>query len=295
MTKIDEKVLLFLVALIVDLFLGEFPDIIHPVVYMGRIGKFFDNFYNSRSSKTFSFLLGMASLIIELIIWEGLVYFLLRLSKIHTILIILEVYFLKSSFSIRALYEHVDRCRTNDVELLRRNVSMIVSRDTSRLDKPHLYSAAVESLAENISDSITGPLFYYVLFGLYGAIAYRVVNTYDALFGYRTAKYEWFGKFPARFDDLLNLIPSRLTALFISFFNFKRSWEYIRKYGAIKINATYPMSAFAGVLGLGFEKLGHYKFDGKLPDMEDLEKALRLYKKTVFLIILVVIFLCMVV
>lgn len=295
MMGINEKVLVFLLALIIDLFFGEFPSVIHPVVYMGCVGKFFDNIYKSRSSKAVSFVLGMISLIVELIIWGGLGYFLQSFSKRFTIAMIFEVYILKSTFSIRSLYEHVKRCYTNDVELLRKNVSMIVSRDTSKLDKSHLYSAAVESLAENISDSITGPLFYYVLFGLPGAVVYRVVNTYDALFGYRNARYEWFGKFPARFDDLLNLVPSRLTALFISFFNFKRSWEYIKKYGGIKINATYPMSAFAGVLGLGFEKIGYYKFDGKLPDMEDLGKALRLYKKVVFLIILVVVFSCMVV
>ncbi|MEN3043219.1 MAG: cobalamin biosynthesis protein, partial [Fervidobacterium sp.] len=162
-------------------------------------------------------------------------------------------------------------------------------------DKPHLYSAAIESLSENISDSITGPLFYYLLFDLYGAIVYRVVNTYDALFGYRTKRYEWFGKFCARFDDLLNIIPSRLTALVIILFNPKRGLEYITRYGGIKINSTYPMSAFSGVLGVGFEKIGYYKFHGKLPDKDDVFRALKLYKKVVIILLSVVILLCMVV
>jgi adenosylcobinamide-phosphate synthase len=144
-------------------------------------------------------------------------------------------------------------------------------------------------LAENISDSITGPLFYYLLFGLPGAVIYRVVNTYDALFGYRNEKYEWFGKFSARFDDLLNIIPARVTAFVISLFNPVSSWKYILKYGAIKINAMYPMSAFAGVLKLGFEKIGYYKLEGKIPEKEDIKKALNLYKQIVAIILILAI------
>jgi adenosylcobinamide-phosphate synthase len=132
-------------------------------------------------------------------------------------------------------------------------------------------------------------LFYYLLFGLPGAVIYRVVNTYDALFGYRNEKYEWFGKFSARFDDLLNIIPARVTAFVISLFNPVSSWKYILKYGAIKINAMYPMSAFAGVLKLGFEKIGYYKLEGKIPEKEDIKKALNLYKQIVAIILILAI------
>nr|WP_277601253.1 adenosylcobinamide-phosphate synthase CbiB [Marinitoga sp. 38H-ov] len=272
-------------SILLDLIFEEPPEKIHPVAFMGIIGK---RLYKKYSNNLKYFIVGMMSLILEIAFWGILIYF---IQKVNIIIIknIILIYILKTTFSIKSLYRHVERCKTNDLNELKRNVSYIVSRNTNDLDKNHLYSAAIESLSENINDSITAPLFYYLLFGIYGSIIYRVVNTYDALFGYRNAKYEWYGKFCARLDDVLNYIPARITALIISFFNLKGAFNYIKKYGRIKVNSTYPMSAFAGVLGLGFEKEGVYKFSGKLPEIEDLNRALKLYKKVVFLILTFVI------
>lgn len=289
-----EKILILVTAIVFDIVFGEYPTKFHPVIYMGFLGKLFDKLYTSKKNNLIAFFLGMFSLGTEVSLWIFIVFG-VDLIEIFWLRLIIEIYLLKASFSIRALYVHVKSCVTDDESELRKRVSLIVSRDVSKLDKPHLYSAAIESLSENISDSITGPLFYYALFGLYGAMIYRVVNTYDALFGYRTPCYEWFGKFPARFDDLLNILPSRLTAMIILIFNPSRAWEYLRRYGGIKINATYPMSAFAGVLGVGFEKIGYYKFHGPLPEKHDVQRALRLYKRVVFVLISVVIISCMVV
>lgn len=236
----------------------------------------------------------MFALVVEICFWVFIV-FVANSIELYWLSFILKIYLLKASFSIKGLYIHVKSCIVDDENQLRKRVSLIVSRDVSKLDKFHLYSAAIESLSENISDSTTGPLFYYTLFGLYGAVAYKVVNTYDALFGYRTNRYEWFEKFPARFDDLQNIVPSRLTALIILLFNPKRGWEYLKRYGGIKINATYPMSAFAGVLGVSFEKVGYYKFHGRLPEKDDVQRGLHLYKKVAFILISVVIISCMVV
>ncbi len=298
---LPKELFALLFAIVYDLLFGEYPTKIHPVVYMGFVGKWFDKKLNKPEKSNFAkFIFGMIALTIEIVLFLVISTSLLVISKsdnkVAQILgFLVAIYLLKSTFSIRSLYEHVARCYTDDVELLRKNVSFIVSRDVSKLDKAHLYSAAIESLAENISDSITGPLFYYLLFGLPGAVIYRVVNTYDALFGYRNEKYEWFGKFPARFDDLLNIVPSRVTAFVISLFNPVNSWKYILKYGAIKINAMYPMSAFAGVLKLGFEKIGYYKLEGKIPEKEDIRKALELYKKVTAIIIFTTIILTAVV
>ncbi|QIV78645.1 adenosylcobinamide-phosphate synthase CbiB [Fervidobacterium pennivorans] len=298
---LTKELFALLFAIVYDLLFGEYPTKIHPVVYMGFVGKWFDKKLNKPEKSNFArFIFGMIAQTIEvvlfLVISTSLVVISKSDNKVAQILgFLVAIYLLKSTFSIRSLYEHVARCYTDDVELLRKNVSFIVSRDVSKLDKAHLYSAAIESLAENISDSITGPLFYYLLFGLPGAVIYRLVNTYDALFGYRNEKYEWFGKFPARFDDLLNIVPSRVTAFVISLFNPVNSWKYILKYGAIKINAMYPMSAFAGVLKLGFEKIGYYKLEGKIPEKEDVKKALELYKKVTAIIILTTIILTAVV
>ncbi len=279
-----EKLLVFLLSLLIDLLIGEPPEILHPVVYMGRITMKINKLSEKSSSRLTRFLAGTVGSLIEIAIWVTLAIAIWKL-KSQLIFLVLSVYFLKTSFAIRSLYEHVRKCETMDIETLRKSVSLIVSRDVKNLDKAHLYSAAIESLAENINDSITAPLFYYVLLGLPGAILYRISNTLDALFGYRTARYEWFGKFPARLDDLLNFIPVRITALIILAFNPRRSWRYIKKYGRIKLNSTYPMSAFAGVLGVKLEKIGYYSFEGKDPDLKDLKASLRLYKKVALIIL----------
>ncbi len=285
----NEKILVFLLALTFDLTIGELPNKSHPVFYMGKIAKIIDKKRTNISSNSLLFILGFISLATELFLWVFSAYFVTKINYAF-FSILLSGFLLKSTFSIKGLYKHVKVCETQDIEELRKRVSYIVSRDTSKLDAWHLYSAAIESLAENISDSVTGPLFYYCLFGLPGAVFYRVVNTFDALFGYRNEKYEWFGKIPARFDDILNFLPARITALFISVFNPKGAFRYIKKYGGIKINATYPMSAFAGVLGLKFEKIGYYSFEGKEPELADIKKALSLYTKTIFLLVLSVLF-----
>jgi len=261
----------FLCAIAIDLAIGEYPNFIHPVVWMGKMVGFF----NIDSNPNVRFFNGLLLLIFDSGLWF--------LGGIGVMIIpgilgfIIQVLLLKSTFSIRGLYAHVKRCKVDDDEKMRKAVSMIVSRDTSKLDRWHLISAALESLSENTSDSITGPIFYYALFGLPGALLYRVVNTLDAMIGYHTEKFEWFGKAAARTDDALNFIPSRLTATFFAIFSPKRAFGAIFKYGPIKINGTYPMSAFSGVLGVEFEKIGIYKFDGREPVLSDITRGLRLY------------------
>ncbi|SDH08751.1 adenosylcobinamide-phosphate synthase [Fervidobacterium changbaicum] len=289
MSPSSDKVYVFLFAVTIDLLFGEYPSKLHPVVYMGFVGKLFDK-VTQQKKNALRFIAGAFALVVEIFFFGAIAVVVLHFRKVESstfgiVLFAIKVYLLKSTFSIKSLYQHMSRCYTDDLETLRKNVSYIVSRDVSKLTKGHLYSAAIESLSENISDSITGPLFFYILFDLPGALIYRIVNTYDALFGYRNERYEWFGKFHARSDDLLNLVPSRLTALVISFFNPLRAWRNMIKYGAIKINAMYPMSAFAGVLGFGIEKVGYYKVEGRLPEKEDVKRALKLYAKVVVLIL----------
>lgn len=108
-----------------------------------------------------------------------------------------------------------DPLRTGDLEGARRAVSMIVGRDTERLDKEGIVKAAVETVAENTSDGVTAPLFYMILFGGAGGVFYKAVNTMDSMTGYKNRRYRYFGTAAARLDDILNFIPSRLTALFM--------------------------------------------------------------------------------
>ena len=142
----------------------------------------------------------------------------------------------------------------------------LVGRDTSKLDKSLMVSATVESVAENSCDSFFAPLFYFLFFGVPGAIAYRVINTLDAMIGHH-GEFEYLGKFAARLDTVANFIPARITALIIVL----AAWICKRNAsGAWRImlrdrrktespNAGWTMSAIAGALGVQLEKVGYYK------------------------------------
>ncbi len=266
------ETIVFAAAVGIDLAFGEWPNAIHPVVWMGRMAKLFDIPSESRAAR---FSAGAILLAADAALWLSVAFFASWAAGI--IGIVLRVFLLKSTFSVRALYTHVRRCARDDTEEMRSEVSMIVSRNTQPLDRAHLVSAALESLSENTSDSVTGPLFYYAIFGLAGAVVYRVVNTLDAIVGYRTERFEWFGKAAARTDDLLNLIPSRLTGVVFALFSPKKGFAAMKKYGPLKINATYPMSSFSGVLGVWFEKAGLYRFEGRAPEVPDIFRGLRIY------------------
>ncbi len=287
MTLFVPNTIVFIGAIAIDLMFGEWPNVIHPVVWMGRMAKFFDIYSRYKSVR---FSLGLLLLVADLTVWLSIAFFATSTEVI--ISMTLQLFLFKSTFSIRALYKHVTKCSSEDTEQMRKSVSMIVSRDVSKLDKPHLISATLESLSENTSDSITGPFFYYALFGLGGAVIYRVVNTLDAVVGYRTEKFEWFGKTSARVDDMLNFIPARVTAFIFAILSPRRAFNSVKKYGALKINATYPMSAFSGVLNVWLEKKGVYRFEGREPMLTDISRGLRVYLFVV--LILIVIFLLIV-
>ena len=162
----------------------------------------------------------------------------------------------------------------------------LVSRDTSALDTSQVAAATIESVAENNSDGVIAPLFYYALGGLPGALAYRFANTADSMLGYHDPIREWLGKVPARLDDVTNLIPARLTACLLN----AAAWLHggnaavaylIRRRDASQTaspNAGHPMSVMAGALGVELEKVGHYRLGAGLnvarPD--DIPKAVRL-------------------
>ncbi|AEC51914.1 cobalamin biosynthesis protein [Pyrococcus sp. NA2] len=267
------ELLTFVLALSLDLLLGEPPAIFHPVVWMGKLIGLLDGVY-SRRSPLLDFLAGTLSAF-------AVISFALLLSLLPSLLppplnYLLASYLLKSSFAIRSLHEHVARTITENIEEKRRAVSMIVSRDVKGLDRFHLNSAAIESLAENLNDSVVAPLFYFLLLGLPGAMVYRAVNTLDAMLGYRSERYEFFGKFSARLDDLLNFIPARLTVLLYIPLNPRKILKY---YGMakFKINSDKPIAAMSAVLGVYLEKINCYRFPGREPRDEDIRRALKVY------------------
>ena len=200
---------------------------------------------------------------------------------------------LKTSFSVRQL-EH-EAART--AELLQRDgvlaargpLTALVSRNLDRLTPRLAASAAIESVAENLSDSFVAPLFYYVILGVPGALAYRAINTLDAMIGYH-GRYEFLGRAAARLDDLANLAPARLTAGILVLAALLGGGS---PRGALAIgfrdhartespNAGWPMAAMAGALHVELEKAGHYVLGGPADDAspEAIRRALPIARWT---------------
>ena len=168
----------------------------------------------------------------------------------------------------------------------RRSLRSLVSRDARTLAPPLVAMAAIESVAENTTDSFVGPWLAFALLGLPGAFAYRAVNTLDSMIGYR-GRYEYLGKASARLDDLVNLIPARLSALLmlvagrlLCALPAGRGWRIaMRDRGLTESpNAGWTIGAAAGLLGVALEKTGHYRIGDGLrePAPADIGAAVRL-------------------
>jgi adenosylcobinamide-phosphate synthase len=198
---------------------------------------------------------------------------------------------LKSTFSLRGLNQASREVEValadGDLPAARRLLAWhLVSRDTADLDASQVAAATIESIAENSSDGILAPFFYYALGGLPLALIYRYANTADSMLGYHTQALEWLGKIPARLDDLFNYLPARLTGLLIVLSaslccgNAQQAWRAL-KCDARRTqspNAGYPMSAMAGALDIELEKVGHYCLGrgGSKPGGSDIQRARRL-------------------
>jgi adenosylcobinamide-phosphate synthase len=162
----------------------------------------------------------------------------------------------------------------------------LVSRPTAALDAGHVASAAVESVAENLTDAFVAPVCFYLAFGLPGAAVYRAINTADAMFGYREGTLEYFGKVGARLDDLFNLAPARLAGWALVAGALLAGGNASRAAGVMlsdrrrtaSPNAGWTMSAMAGALEITLEKPGAYRLGtGPLPAPSDIERSVRVF------------------
>jgi adenosylcobinamide-phosphate synthase len=294
-----EKLLTLTAAIGMDMALGEPPARLHPVVWIGRLISLFDRLNPEREGRRGIFSGIRIVLAVLAVVIESVLFVNWRLRKIPAWLRLLpSAWLLKTTFSLRELWQagdkvarHLDEGQTDQA---RADLQALVSRDVTNLDGPRLAAAAIESVAENTSDSFVGPVFYYSLFGLPGAFVYRAINTLDSMIGYHD-EYEYVGKFAARLDDAVNFIPARLTASLCALASvlgkrdFRSVWKGIRR-DARKTespNAGYPMSAMAGALGVELEKVGHYKLGspGSLPGGPSIAAAIRLSKMTCLLMI----------
>lgn len=175
---------------------------------------------------------------------------------------------------VRMVFEAVDR----SLDEGRRQVGRIVGRDTSALSAQEVRTAALETLAENLSDGVIAPLFWYAVLGVPGMMAYKMVNTLDSMIGYRNERYRQFGCIAARIDDVANYIPARLTALLMIIVSGRLSlFRFVGKYGSrhASPNSGYPEAALAGILNCRFGG-PHYYFGEEVwkPFIGDNERVL---------------------
>jgi adenosylcobinamide-phosphate synthase len=275
-----------------DIALGEPPNAIHPVFGIGKIIGFLERIA-PKANRVFQFAYGLVvALLLPSTLAAG-AYFLAQWLKelwVPAYIVVVAI-LLKTCFSVRGLQTSANDVRIslekNDPASTSKQLISLVSRDTTQLTPEQAASAAIESVAEKTTDSFVAPWLYFAIFGLAGAVAYRVVNTLDAMIGYH-GKYEYLGKASARLDDLLNLVPARLSALMISAVssltrdNLKRSLKTLFKEGhhTESPNAGLTMAAMAGALGIKLEKAGHYVLGvGLRPPMTaDIARSIRIMK-----------------
>ncbi len=277
-------------ALIFDWTIGEPPAMLHPVVWIGKLIDVLDR-AAPRAAPRRELLYGAGAAVVAVTTAVVPTLAIARAARnpdrrIRMLAHWLEIWLLKSAFSWRTLTragEHVRQplC-VGDIDAARAGLRWLVSRDAAMLDATLIAAAAIESLAENASDSVVAPLFFYALFGLPGVWAYRTINTLDAMLGYR-GRYEHLGKVSARLDDALNLAPARLTALLITVAAAgcggarRQAWRVmLRDYArTASPNAGWPMAAIAGALGVCLEKLGHYRINsaGRPPTAADIQRG----------------------
>ena len=280
------------IALLLDGLVGDPPNRFHPVAWMGTVIGWVRQVAPQRG-RVLPFLSGVVLLLVGGAVVIGVGLWLQGLvrqlpSPWHWVG---EAIILKTTFSIRGLMRAANQVRqaleAKDLAQARHLVGWhLVSRDTTQLGPPEVAAATIESVSENASDGIMAPLFFYAVGGLPGALVYRFINTADSMLGYHDSELEWLGKAPARIDDVMNLIPARLTAvLIIVAAMFLRgdpvmAWKIWR--GEARFtespNAGHPMSSMAGALHVELEKFGYYRLGAghRFPDVADISIAVRL-------------------
>ncbi|CAI8006518.1 Cobalamin biosynthesis protein CobD, partial [Geodia barretti] len=267
----------------------ELPAPLHPTVWIGRTV----NWAQRKAPRTKVGGLTVGTLIALAIpaFWAAAAWFTAwGLEEIHPVAYLVGgAVLLKTTFAVGMLHRVAAETRTlvnaDDLPALRQNMRSLVSRDVSTMTTGQAIAATVESVSENTTDSFIGPWLAFALFGLPGAFAYRAINTLDSMIGYH-GEYEYLGKVAARLDDLINLVPARLTGLLVIMGSAVlpdqspgRAWRIMwRDHSRTDSpNAGWTMSGMAGALGVELEKEGHYRLGDSARPLEsaDITRAVQ--------------------
>ena len=293
-----------LLAVLLDLVTRELPSRFHPTVWIGKTVAWVEGV--APRSKAGGLPVGVLMALLIPAFWAAAAWFAARgLQELHPLAYLaVGAILLKPTFALRMLHRVAADTRSllpggdsasdnrdpgnlapGNLVALRENMRSLVSRDVSALTAGQAIAATVESVSENTTDSFIGPWLAFALFGLPGAFAYRAINTLDSMIGYH-GEYEYLGKAAARLDDLVNLIPARLTALLLALGSIVlpgqrvgRAWRIMWRDHArtASPNAGWTMSGMAGALGVELEKEGHYRLGDPTRSLEgaDITRAVQ--------------------
>ncbi len=253
-------------AVAVDRWYGEWPNWLHPVVWMGNTIRWLERWAPKNGARRqLGYGLGMAVVVPSA--FAGLAWGIAQIPVLH---VLGGIWLLKGCLAIRMLgcagLAVAVALEKGDIDAARFGLRSLCSRDPTTLTGSQIAAGATESIAENAADSFVAPLFWYAIFGLPGAAYYRAANTLDSMVGYH-GKYEWLGKASARQDDVLNLVPARITAVLLLVVGalVREDWRrglrtlWRDRGNTESPNAGWPMAAMAGLLGVVLAKPGHYR------------------------------------
>jgi len=290
-------------AVVLDFILGDPRNKLHPTAWIGRLIGAITPRLKSKYANTEKIKGSVAAVAIVSLAVLSTYYFLYAIENFLGMiaLIVVSIILLKSTIAIRGMEMHarsvMDALANNDIDTARSKLSNIVGRDTSQLDEQHVLSATIESVGESTVDGITSPIFYFALFGIPGAFAYRAINTLDSMIGYRDSYHKNIGWFSAHLDTIANYIPARITALLmvIAAKVIGADWKnslYIMsrdRRNTPSMNGGWPMATIAGALRVRLEKNGYYSLGESYEHLtlQHCEKAISIMKVTTMLFCIV--------
>ncbi len=292
-----------LIALLIDFVIGEVPNAIHPLRWMGNILYFLDR-HIKRGNPAFTKLKGFLSYLFVFVLFLGIAIAITTAVRFffgEWPWIIATAFIFKVTFAIFSFRRHVKPIqkdlRNGDTEAAAAKVQMIVSRNTKGMDAEHIASSCTETISENYVDSVVSPVTYFGLLGIIGCIMFRCANLMDAMWGYRNEKYGDLGFFPAKFDDVLGYVTARISPVFIAIGAFLLRMDWKAAIPAARRehtktpspNSGWPMTAFAAALGISMEKKDVYIMGtGPLPTVDDITRCYHLLELSSIIFLLLV-------
>ena len=309
-------VIALILSLAIDIIFGELPTRIHPVVIVGSFIDFFKKAFINVKGRISGLLVVLCVCVVSAIV----LYVIYSICSVNGILLfIVFTILLSSSFSVNMLLQtavDVKDALDESIDKARHLVSYLVSRNTEELTESFIVSATIESLTENITDSYIAPVLYYFVFGaiiiyhpfdnclyylLLIPILYRIFNTMDAMLGYQTDELADIGFFPAKIDDVLNYLPSRISGMLVVVSAYLLGFDGKNAYRIMRMdarkcpspNSGYTMATTAGALNIQLIKKDTYILgdDNKDITADDISKAVKLTKMTIILFTIIIILL----